>query len=118
MNEDIIAYLISHTVTKNAYKQEIITDSRTEIFAQLGSITRAEFYNAGKQGLNPDFVLTTARIDYNGEDEIEVNGVRYGIYRTYPIDQDYIELYCQKKGGVETPPPNTNTNTTNGGDNP
>lgn len=101
MGEDVIAYLISHTTSLNQYKQEITTDTRTEVYAQLDDIKRIEFYNAGKAGLNPEFMLTVARIDYNGEDEVELNNRRYGIYRTYKVDKDYIELYCQAKGGVQ-----------------
>lgn len=101
MGEDVIAYLISHTTTLNQYKQEITTDTRTEIYAQLFDIKRIEFYNAGKAGLNPKFMLKVAQIDYNGENEIELGEKRYGIYRTYRVDKDYIELYCEAKGGVQ-----------------
>ena len=98
---DVIAYLIGYTVTLNDYKQEIKTETRTQIFAKKESVSRAEFYNGGKYGLQPEFRLTTAIIDYNGELEIELDGVRYGVYRTYNVSQDYIELYCEKKGGLQ-----------------
>ena len=98
---DVIAYLIGYTVTLNDYKQEIKTETRAQIFAKKESVSRAEFYNGGKSGLQPEFRLTTAIIDYNGELEVELDGVRYGIYRTYNVSQDYIELYCEKKGGLQ-----------------
>ena len=98
---DVIAYLIGYTVTLNDYKQEIKTETRTQIFAKKESVSRAEYYNGGKSGLQPEFRLTTAIIDYNGELEIELDGVRYGVYRTYNVSQDYIELYCEKKGGLQ-----------------
>ena len=98
---DVIAYLIDYTVTLNDYKQEIKTETRTQIFAKKESVSRAEFYNGGKSGLQPEFRLTTAIIDYNGELEVELDGVRYGVYRTYNVSQDYIELYCEKKGGLQ-----------------
>lgn len=98
---DVIAYLIGYTVTLNDYKQETRTETRTKVFAKKESISRAEFYNGGKAGLQPEFRLTTAAIDYNGELEVELDGVRYGVYRTYNVSQDYIELYCEKKGGLQ-----------------
>lgn len=98
---DVIAYLISKTVTKNEYKQGIETESRSEIMALYESVSQNEFYKAGEAGLKPEFRLTTAIIDYNGEREVELNGARYGIYRTYEVDKDYIELYCERKGGVQ-----------------
>lgn len=98
---DAIAFLIGYTVTLNDYKQEVKTETRSQIFAKKESVSRSEFYNGGKAGLQPEFKLTTAIIDYNGELEVELDGVRYGIYRTYNVSQDYIELYCEKKGGLQ-----------------
>lgn len=98
---DVIAFLIGCTVNLNDYKQEVKTETRSQIFAKKESVSRSEFYNGGKAGLQPEFKLTTAIIDYNGELEVELDGVRYGIYRTYNVSQDYIELYCEKKGGLQ-----------------
>ena len=98
---DVIAFLIGYTVALNDYKQEVKTETRSQIFAKKESVSRSEFYNGGKAGLQPEFRLTTAIIDYNGELEVELDGVRYGIYRTYNVSQDYIELYCEKKGGLQ-----------------
>lgn len=98
---DVIAYLIGKTITKNEYKQEVETDTRTEIMALYESVSQSEFYKAGETGLKPEFRLTTAIIDYNGEKEVELDGKKYGIYRTYEADKDYIELYCERKGGVQ-----------------
>lgn len=98
---DVIAYLIGYTVTLNDYKQEVTTETQSQIFAKKKSVSRTEFYNGGKAGLQPKFRLKTAVIDYNGELVVELDGVRYGIYRTYNVSEDYIELYCEKKGGVQ-----------------
>ena len=98
---DVIAYLIGYTVTLNDYKQEVKTETRSQIFAKKKSIKRAEFYNGGKAGLQPQFYLETVIIDYSDELEVELDGVRYGIYRTYQPDEDHIELYCEKKGGLQ-----------------
>ena len=98
--EDIEAVLISYTITTNEYKQEVRVENRNTVFVETDDIKRLEFYSAGKAGLNPQFMLKTAIIDYNGEREVEVDGKRYGIYRTYKVDKDYIELYCEEKGGL------------------
>lgn len=98
---DVIAYLIGKTITMNARKQEVETDTRTEIIARYKSVSQSEFYKGGEAGLKPEFRLTTAIIDYSGEKEVELDGKRYGIYRTYEVDKDYIELYCERKGGVQ-----------------
>lgn len=38
--------------------------------------------------------------DYNGEDTILYNGKAYGVYRTYHAKTDVLELYVERKGGV------------------
>lgn len=98
---DVIAYLIGYAITYDDYEQEIKTETRSMVYGKKESISRAEFYNAGRSGLNPDFRLTVAVVDYNGETELELDGIRYGIYRTYNVNADYIELYCEKKGGLQ-----------------
>lgn len=98
---DVIAYLIGKTITKNELKQEVETETRTEILARKESVSQSEFYRGGEAGLNPEFRLTTAIIDYNDEKEVELDGKKYGIYRTYEVDKDYVELYCERKGGVQ-----------------
>lgn len=101
MMKDVIAYLIGYTTTQNDYKQEIHTETRQEILAKKDDVTRSEFYRGGEAGLRPEFVLTTAIIDYSGEREVELDGQRYGVYRTHEVSEDYIELYCERKGGVQ-----------------
>lgn len=71
-----------------------------EIFCRVGSITRSEFFQAGRNGLNPQFVFTVFAGDYSGEEIVRYAGETYSIYRTYRTDSDYIELYAEKKGGT------------------
>lgn len=99
---DAIAYLVGFAITFDEYKREIKTETLTMVYGKKESISRAEFYSAGQAGLRADFRLTIAKIDYNDETEIELDGQRYGIYRTYDVSTDYIELYCAKKGGVQS----------------
>jgi hypothetical protein len=45
-------------------------------------------------------MVRTPAVNYAGEAEIEVDGFRYAIYRTYTDTEDFIELYCERKAGV------------------
>ena len=95
------AILISQTFVKDKMGQPIPQELRTPIFATDGSITRAEFDVAGRQSLNPEMVIKTQACNYNGEEIVEVDGTRYGVYRTYsPPYSDEIELYLERKTGV------------------
>lgn len=71
-----------------------------EVFCQVESVTRAEFFEGGRSGLNPAFVFIVFAEDYEGEDLCEYEGKPYGIYRTYRTEDDYMELYVERKGGT------------------
>lgn len=101
MELDDICFLVSREITKNEYLQEVTKDVLKQVFCKRGNISRSEFFNGGRQGKKPEFMLTIAKMDYDKEDEIEYQGKRYAVYRTYEIDLDYIEVYCEEKGGVQ-----------------
>lgn len=73
---------------------------KTEVFCQVHSITRAEFFEGGRNGLNPQYRFTMFHGDYSGERLVEYEGETYAVYRTYRTDDDYIELYVQREGGA------------------
>lgn len=99
---DGIAYLILPVCQKDELGQMIPSgESKTEIYVTEKSVTGTEWHEAGRDGINAQIVLKTPYINYNGEEVVEYNGKRYGVYRTYrPQNSDVIELYLEKKAGV------------------
>lgn len=97
---DDVLYLLSSVSTQddNGVWRETLTE--TQVFCTVGNITRAEFFNAGRNGLNPQFEFTIFFGDYGGQELLKYNGEVYSIYRTYRTDSDYLELYAEKKGGT------------------
>ena len=100
MGRDHVAYLISTTHKPDAIGQQVPVETRREVFCESGGIRQSEWFSAGQKRLKPQFMLTVFYDDYGGERLVEVDGVRYGIYRTYPAKHDKLELYLEKKGGV------------------
>lgn len=119
--DDIIT-LVSYTKQKDNYGVERVTPVTRDVFAQVHSTTRQEFFDAGRNGLNPSFMFSIFAGDYEGETECRYNGDQYSIYRTYishgeerthisntksgssfrsyhTPSSDYIELYVERKGG-------------------
>lgn len=92
--------LFTTTYEKDKYGQSIPVNTEKEVFCKRQSIGRNEFYNAGRNGLNPQFVFTVFKGEYAGETVCKYNGQTYAIYRTYETDDDYIELYVERKGGT------------------
>ena len=79
-----------------------IEEYKRDVYGSIQSVSRAEWYNAGHDGFNPDMVFTTPLVNYCGQPEAEYRGIRYGIYRTYfRAESDMIELYLQRKAGVQ-----------------
>lgn len=70
------------------------------VFAQVKSVTRNEFFDGGRNGLNPQYQFTIFRGDYNNETIVKYEGLTYAIYRTYIANSDYIELYAERQGGT------------------
>lgn len=95
------AYLIRETWTQDAQKVQRATLSRRRVFVNRRDLTRAEFFEAGRAGLDPEMRLDLFGPDYNGEQLIEYKGVVYSIYRTHARSIDTMELYVEKRKGAE-----------------
>lgn len=76
--------------------------SSRQVFCQVQSISQREFYEGGRNGLNPEFKFTLFFGDYNNESTLIYKGQTYAIYRTYLRKDDFLELYCERKGGTNT----------------
>lgn len=99
MDRSEVISLIAETRTQDANGVWRAAETKTDVFCQVNSVTRAEFFDAGRNGLNPEYQFTVFYADYNGEKIIEYKGQRYGIYRTYHARTDVLELYAERKGG-------------------
>lgn len=75
-------------------------ETQRDIFCQVDSVSRAEFYSAGQAGLRPEYRFIVFFGDYQGETRLIYNGVRYAVYRTYHARTDELELYVQREVGV------------------
>ena len=104
MERDHVAVLIRERFEKDALSQLVPVESRREVFCTIGSVQQSEFFAAGRKGMRAQFRVKVFSGDYEGESLIEVDGVRYGIYRTYLGDNDQMELYLRKMGGVQRDP--------------
>ena len=98
---DDVLTLVSYVRTQDDYGiwKEQVAQTRT-VFCKCESVTRSEFFEGGRNGLNPELVFIVQKVDYEGERECVFHGKTYGIYRTYVTDEDYMELYAERKGGT------------------
>ena len=92
--------LITETITTDENDYITTTETQKEVFCEVTSVSRSEFFSAQKAGLSPSFTFRVAAVEYEGEKLIEYRGERYRIYRTYLRFDDTIELYAEYKDGV------------------
>lgn len=100
MDRSNVINLISEVHTQDAIGQFISTEQSRQVYCDVRSITRAEWFDAGRNGMQPTFIFTMFAPDYQDEKIVEFEGKRYGIYRTYLARNEQIELYAEAKGGV------------------
>lgn len=92
--------LLAVTKAKDEYGVIRETVTARTVYCAVQSVTRAEFFDAGRSGLNPEYRLTMFAWDYQGEPMLRYSGKTYSIYRTYVSKTDEIELYVERKGGT------------------
>lgn len=99
MNRSSVIYLISETFSQDEIGQFVSTETKKQVFCDVKSVTRAEWFDAGRDGHKPSFAFVMFAPDYENEQIIEYEGSRYGVYRTYVDKNEQIELYAEEKGG-------------------
>lgn len=100
MDRSAVITLISVTRTQDDYGVWRDQETTTDVFCQVDSITQSEFFEAGRNGLNPEFRFRLFFGDYNNQEIVSYNNQRYSVYRTYLRRDDTIELYVERKGGT------------------
>lgn len=94
--------LIEKTYTENAIGDSIPVENKVVVWCGKDSITRSEHYAAASHGLQPEIVFIVNQYEYEGQSEVEFEGKRYSVIRTYQprkskgiMDFETVELVCQ-----------------------
>ncbi|OIJ17098.1 phage head-tail adapter protein [Anaerobacillus alkalilacustris] len=94
--------LISKSYTTNSMGDTIQEETETFILCDVKSVTRSEHYSAAAHGLRPELVFEVNKFEYAGQDEVEFEGRRYNVTRTFAPSKskgvgefEKLELVCQ-----------------------
>lgn len=98
MRRSSVIYLIAETHTQNDYGVIETSYTPRKVYAEVTSVSAAEWFEGGRSGLNPEYRMIVFTYDYQGEEIVEYNEVQYAIYRRYERG-DLTELYVQKRQG-------------------
>jgi hypothetical protein len=101
MDRSRVAYLIAETNQQNEYGVFEATTSKKKVFVNVNSVGQSEWFEGGRNGLNPEYRMTMFAPDFDGERIIEFDGKQYAIYRTFVRDDEMIELYVERRKGDE-----------------
>lgn len=97
---DDVLILLQTVKTKDSRGAARKTYKRRQVLCQVRSVNKSEFFDAGRNGLNPEFRFLVFAGDYKGEAACEYHGDTFAIYRTYRTPADYMELYVERQGGT------------------
>ena len=90
--------LIKETETVNEYGSKVKAETSRDVFCELKSIGQSEFYQAQTNGMKPEIKFVIADyLDYQNEEIIVYDGMKYKILRTYRTGN---ELEITYYGGV------------------
>lgn len=99
--------LIAKSYVTDELLQPVPVETSRQVFANIQSISRAEWNAAGQQGLTPSWVMTMFAPDYEGEEIVsfvppfEAEAQRFSVYRTFQSGSEEMELYLQKEAGTK-----------------
>lgn len=104
MDRSTPIYLVKETYTEDSYGVLQPTTTKRTVYANVNSVSASEWFEGGRNGLNPEYRMIMFAPDYQGEEIVEYNGRQYAIYRTYQARTDVLELYVERRKGEEAIP--------------
>ena len=99
MSRSTVINLIAVTTERDANGIMQPTETAHSTFARVDSVSASEFFEAGRNGLNPSLRFLVFAGDYHGEQIVAHEGQRFAVYRTYERG-DLVEVYVERKGGT------------------
>ena len=104
MTKDDELTLVSTTYDPNITNVRgdmIPVETRIAVLCDVLSVTRAEHYSAAANGLKPSIVFAVNKFEYDGQKDVEYEGIMYNVDRSYAPrkskgieDFEDIELVC------------------------
>lgn len=85
---------VTHGTDAEGYPKEEV--AATEVFADVQSTKRSEFYAAKQIGINLAITVKLRAADYDGQERLVWNGKRYKVERAYTEAREMYELNCSE----------------------
>lgn len=109
MDRSSVINLVKEVYTVDSLGQRVPDFQVRTVFCNIASVTGAEWFSGGQNGIRPEYRVTMFRYDYHGEETVNIGGelyegiltggTNYTVYRTYIRNTDELELYVEKRTG-------------------
>ena len=106
---DDVIKLIKNTYAVDDYGNHIPTETETQVFCDVRTVTRSEYYLAAQADLMPQYVFRLSHyMDYHGEPFVKYTDWTgeeklYHVIRVYRAqDSDALELTVEERAGDDT----------------
>lgn len=97
MKREGVILLISESDETHGVHDEV-TEATREVFCEVKSVRRSEFYGAMAIGVEPELTFKVyVKEEYQGERLLCFEGQRYEIIRTFDTDDGGVELTVKKE---------------------
>ena len=95
IRESVLALIAENKAAHGVH--ESATETTREVFCQVFSVARSEFYAALNVGVRPELVFKlSVREEYEGERLASFEGTRYEIIRSYETNDGGVELTVRR----------------------
>ena len=96
-----VVTLITETFAEDDIGQHIPIENKNETLCRTESVSKTEWFDAGRTGLKPKLKVILPEYNYSSEEKVEYDGVRYSVYRMFHNQKtNEVELYLEKKTGA------------------
>lgn len=99
MDRSTPIYLVTTIYSQNEYGVMLPNEIERMVYADVTSVSGAEWFEGGRNGINPEYRLRMFAPDYQGEEVLRLGETYYTVYRTFIARNDIIELYVEKRKG-------------------
>jgi hypothetical protein len=82
---------VANRVNKNGFPQKPKEKSRT-VFCNKKSVGYSEYFKSQQIGKVVEGKYEVHKVDYEGENTVEIEGKRFFVLKTYEIDNDIVEI--------------------------
>ncbi len=91
-----VVTLIGVTESTAANGSLVETPTSKTVMADKQSVKRTEFYQAQTAGFKPEVVFVIKACEYTDQPQLTHGTTTYDIIRTYEVENECLELVCQR----------------------